>query len=440
MDAERIAPLEGRTVDAVVELPGSKSITNRALLLAALAEGTSELRRVLHSEDTEVFMTALGRLGVPLRMQGDTVWVQGIGGGPRVDRAEIDVRLSGTSARFLCPFLALGTGHYRVDGTPRMRQRPMRELIDALRAFGVHVQGGPGLPLEIRGRGSLPGGAVRLTAAQSSQHLSGILMVAPYAEGEVTVELIGEVVSEPYVDMTVAMMRHFGAEVEAADGVLRVSAPRRYHGRVYEIEPDASAACYFWSLAALSGGRVRTPGLVPGRCLQGDVRFLEVLQAMGCTVRATEGGTVVEGPPGGRLRAVEVDMNAISDQVPTLAALALFADGPCTVHRVGHVRGKESDRLAAAAEEVRRLGGEVLERPDGLTVIPPERLPTEPVLVRTYGDHRMAMAFALVGLRRPGVSVAEPDCVAKTFPEYFAVLRSAVGGQAALHTIGGSGI
>lgn len=252
-------------------------------------------------------------------------------------------------------------------------------------------------------------------------------MVAPYADSDVELHQEGPVNSWSYVEMTVALMEQFGVRVERpGPGVLRVPAGQRYRPQVFAVEPDASAACYFWALAALSGGEVQTPGIRRTTSLQGDTRFLEVLEAMGATVWDDVDGVRVQGPPLGRLRAVDLDMNEISDQVPTLVALALFADGPCTVRNVAHIRGKESDRIAAPAQEVRRLGGRCEEHPDGLIIWPlPEA--ADPVSVETYGDHRMAMAFALVGLRRPGVSIRDPGCVAKTFPNFFMVLDQAVG-------------
>ncbi len=426
--ARPMVPLpSGHRVDALVPIPGSKSITNRALLLAALAPGQSVLRGALASEDTEVFARALGLLGVPVTVAGDVMTVRGAGGGPPVPAASIDVRLSGTSARFLCPFVGLGRGRYRVDGTARMRERPMGELVAALRAVGVTIEGGPNLPFTVVGSGHLVGGRVVLTAHQSSQHLSGILMVAPYADGDVVLELRGPTVSRSYVDMTLGLMAAFGVEVGQGEGVFRIPSGQRYRARTFEVEPDASAACYFWALAALSGGRVRTPGLSRRASVQGDVAFLDVLAAMGCSVGEDGGGGIlVQGPAGGALRAVDVDMNDISDQVPTFAALALFADGPSSVRNVAHIRGKESDRIAAVATEVARLGARVEEFADGLRLWPLDA-GSPGAVVQTYGDHRMAMAFALAGLRCDRVAIADPDCVRKTFPAYFEALERAIG-------------
>lgn len=420
-------PLGARRPNAKVRLPGSKSITNRCLLLAALGPGTSVLRGALRSDDSEVFVRALNQLGIAVEEREDELTVHGRGGGSDVRTADIDVRLSGTSARFLCPLLALSHGQYRMDGTERMRQRPMGELVTVLRALGADVTGGPTLPLVVTGHGRLRGGTVAVSTRETSQHLSGVLMIAPYAETDVELHQEGPANSWSYVAMTVALMEQFGVHVEQPEaGVLRIRAGQRYRPQVFAVEPDASAACYFWALAALSGGQVQTLGLRRDQSLQGDTRFLDVLEAMGATVWDDPDGVRVQGPPLGRLHAVDVDMNEISDQVPTFVVLSLFADGPCTVRNVAHIRGKESDRIAAPAQEVRRLGGRCEEHPDGLTIWPMPQT-ADPVCLETYGDHRMAMAFALVGLRRPGISIRDPGCVAKTFPNFFAVLDQAVG-------------
>jgi 3-phosphoshikimate 1-carboxyvinyltransferase len=421
-----IRPLPpGRRVDAVVRLPGSKSLTNRALLLAALAEGETVLDGALWSEDTEACAEALRRLGVPVAwdLGAARATVRGVGGGPPAAEAALDVRLSGTTARFVPFYAALGHGRYLVDGSPRMRARPMGEVVAALRAQGVRVEGGPSLPIVVYGAGALQGGAVEVAGDDTSQPLSGLLMVAPYARADLLVRPETRVrVAMPYVDLTIRLMASFGVEVvRKPDGYL-VPHGQRYRARRYAVEPDASAAAYFWALAAVTGGRVHTPGVGRG-ALQGDAAFLDVLEAMGCRV-ADAGGAVVEGPPGGRLRAVDADMNAMSDQALTLAVLGLFGDGPTRIRRVGHIRLQESDRIAAAASELRRLGARAEEEPDGLTVWPLDPGRAEPVCVATHGDHRVAMSFALVGLRRPGVCLAEPEVVRKTFPGYWEALRA----------------
>jgi 3-phosphoshikimate 1-carboxyvinyltransferase len=432
----------GRVPDAVVRVPGSKSLTNRALVLAAMARGRSLLRGALWSEDTEACVRGLRAMGLVVECdpgRGE-IAVQGVGGGPPAERAEVDVRLSGTTARFLCAYAALGRGVYRFDGTPRMRQRPMGPVVEALRAQGVRVEGGPNLPLVIYGAGGLRGGRLRIAGGETSQPASGLLMVAPFAREDLELWVESPRAALPFVEMTAALMGDFGVPcrrlepTEAGCAGWRVPAGARYRAGEYPIEPDASAAAYFWALAAVTGGRVRTPGIGRSR-LQGDAALLDILTEMGCQVATDpEGGAVVTGPPGGRLRHGSWDLSALADQALTVAVLGLFADGPTTVRNVAHIRLQETDRIAAAAAEVRRLGGRCVEHPDGFTVwplpgVPPAGegwpAPPEPVTVQTHGDHRVAMAFSLVGLRRPGVRIAEPAVVRKTFPEFFAVLAEA---------------
>ncbi len=429
--ARAIRPLALRQrVDAGVRIPGSKSLTNRALILAALAAGRSRLEGALQSDDTAACADGLVALGVAVRSEEDgrVLVVEGPGGGPRAASAEVDARLSGTTARFLAPYMALGRGRYRLDGGARLRQRPMGVLWQALRDQGVRIDGGPDLPWTVHGAGGLAGGDLAIGADDTSQPASGLLMAGPFARRDLELTVESQRAALPHVAMTAGLMAVFGvACASPGPGRFRVPAGAAYRPGTYAIEPDASAAAYFWSLAALSGGRVHTPGIGRSR-LQGDAAFLDVLEAMGCRVSiAADGGAVVQGPDGGRLRAVGRDMSAMGDQVLTLAALGLFADGPCEVRNVAHIRLQESDRIAAAVAELRRLGARCQERPDGFTVwpLPPEAV--GPVRVRTYGDHRMAMSFALAGLRRPGVAIADPGCVSKTFPGFFQELERAVG-------------
>jgi 3-phosphoshikimate 1-carboxyvinyltransferase len=414
----KIPPLE-RPVDATIRVPGSKSVTNRALLIAALATGTSTVRNALMSDDSYWLMDALRRLGFDVRAEpaSGTVRVEGRAGEIPAPTAELYVGNAGTVARFLPPALSLGAGPYRVDGTPRMRERPMEDLIDALRRLGTRVEctSKPGhFPIVIRG-GTLHGGRIAISGAKSSQFLSGLLISAPYAAAPLSIEATGELVSKPYVDITLEVMRAFGVEVEASpDSRIFHISPARYTPQDYPVEPDASAASYFFAAAALTGGRVRVPGL--GRhSAQGDLRFLEVLHRMGCKIKINDNHIEVRGPH--TLRGVEVDMNAFSDTMMTLAAIAPFATEPTTIRNVEHTRHQETDRLSAVATELSRLGVRVRETRDSLRIIPPKRV--RPAIVETYDDHRMAMAFALVGLKVPGVCIRDPGCVTKTFPGYF---------------------
>jgi 3-phosphoshikimate 1-carboxyvinyltransferase len=419
MVVERVAPLTA-PLDAVVAPPGSKSITNRALVTAALAGGESVLDGALVADDTEAMAGCLRALGIGVAWDGTTVRVSGAGGAIPAPAAELDARQSGTTARFVLPLLALGSGRYRLDGAPQLRGRPMGDGTAAARALGAEVDG-DALPVVVRGHGPAPGGTVRVAADVSSQFASGLLLAGPCTTGGLRLELTTDAVSQPYLDLTVAVMAAFGAEVEGRYAV----APTGYRPARYRIEPDASAASYLWAAAAIAGGRVTVPGLGDG-ALQGDARFAAVLARMGATVERTAGATTVVGPE--ELHGIEVDMADISDTVPTLAVVAAFARSATRITGVGFIRRKESDRIGAVVTELRRCGVDAEEEPDGLVVrpaaVPGATGPAGPHAARfaTYDDHRIAMAFALVGLRVPGVEVDGAECVAKTFPGYFAVL------------------
>jgi 3-phosphoshikimate 1-carboxyvinyltransferase len=406
-------------------VPGSKSITNRALLVAALAAGASELRGALHSDDTRYMAAALNRLGVPVVTDepGARFLVQGGGGTFSAPEAELFVGNAGTAMRFLTAALPLGHGHYRIDGVPRMRQRPIAPLLAALTALGADARSelDTGCPPVVVQAGGLRGGRARMAGDLSSQYFSALLLAAPYAREGIEVEVVGDLVSKPYLPMTAAVMAAFGVTADIDDVSWRrlgVRAGQRYTGRVYQIEPDASNASYFFAAAAVTGGRVRVNGL--GRdSTQGDLGFVEVLGAMGADVEMGDDYTEVRGPADGALRGVDLDLGPISDTAQTLAAIAPFAAGPTTIRGIAHARLKETDRVAALASELRRLGQEVAEFPDGLHITP---RPIQPADVETYEDHRMAMSFAVTALRAPGVRLRDPGCVAKTFPAFFATL------------------
>jgi len=414
-----VTPLE-RPPDATIRVPGSKSVTNRALIIAALADGHSRILNPLFSDDSYWLMDALVRLGIDVRADGERgeVYVSGQSGVIRTSGTDLFVGNAGTVARFLPPVLALGRGPYSVDGVPRMRERPVADLVDAMRQLGAAVDyaGKHGrFPLTIRG-GGIPGGEARVSASKSSQFISGLLMAAPYAEAPVT--LLAEGRKEwPYVGITVALMRAFGVEVNEAHGRFAVD-PAFYTARDYEVEPDASGASYFMAAAAVTGGRVRILGL-GSSSPQGDLRFAEVLRDMGCRVEIAPDSVEVLGPD--RLQGVEVDMNAFSDTMITLAAISPFATGPTTIENVGHTRLQETDRLSAVATELNRLGMKTQTTSSSIRIIPNT---IKPGVVRTYGDHRMAMAFAITGLVASGIRIGDPGCVTKTFPGYFGALES----------------
>lgn len=417
-----VAPLDG-PVDVTFPIPGSKSITNRALVCAALADGRSTLRGVLHADDTAAMVEGLGALGVPVEDgptddAGPSLLVAGCHGRPPAELAIVDARQSGTTGRFLLPVAALAAGTVRVDGALQLRARPMGPSIDALRALGATVVdiGAPGhLPVEVSG-GPVAGGRLRVPGSASSQFLSGLLLAAPAMRTGLTVEVEGDLVSRPYVDMTVAVMADFGVTVDRPDDATWHVEPQAYRAAEHLVEPDATAASYAFALAVVTNGRVTVEGLGT-RSLQGDVAFADVLERMGARVERTATSITVAGT--GRLRGVEVDMADISDTAQTLAVVAAMAEGPTRITGIGFIRAKETDRIGAVVTELRRAGIDATEESDGLVVRPG---PVRPALIETYEDHRMAMSFALLGLRHPGIRIVDPGCVAKTFPGYWAVL------------------
>jgi 3-phosphoshikimate 1-carboxyvinyltransferase len=423
VDAIEIEP--SGPVHGSIRPPGSKSITNRALVCAALAEGQSVLTGALDSEDTQVMVDSLRRLGIEIEHSpaACTLRVSGCGGRISSQGAYLYVANSGTSMRFLTALATLGHGEFRIDGIARMRERPIQDLLDALRQLGVEADGlSPGgcPPVVVHAAG-LPGGRATIAGDISSQFLSGLLMAAPCARRPVELVVSGELVSKPYVEMTLAVMRAFGVAAEGRELTrFVVPAPTIYVGREYKIEPDASAASYFFAAAAVTGGKVTVEGLSHGS-LQGDVRLCDCLAQMGCEVDYGRDSTTVARSPHRPLHGIKVDMNAISDTVQTLGVVALFAEGPTTISGVAHIRHKETDRIAALAAELRKLGAEVDEREDGLHIIPGRLHGAE---IETYNDHRMAMSLAIAGLTVPGVLIRNPGCTAKTYPRFFEDLRT----------------
>ena len=406
---------------ATIRPPGSKSLTNRALICAALAEGTSTLAGALDSEDTQVMVESLRRLGIQVNVDtaARQMVVHGAAGSIPAQSADLFIGNSGTSVRFLTALATLGRGEYRLDGVPRMRERPIAPLADALNQLGADVQcaadGCP--PVTVRADG-LSGGEATIRGDLSSQFLSALLMVAPYAAAGVQLEIDGPLVSKPYVKMTLDVMRAFGVDVpEGQLDRFDISPNQSYRATHYAIEPDASAASYFFAAAAIAGGEVTVEGLSRDS-LQGDVAFCDCLRRMGCEVHYNDEGITVVGGP---LVGIDVDMNAVSDTVQTLCAVALFADGPTRITGVEHIRHKETDRIAALATELRKFGAAVQERHDGLTIT---AAALHGATIDTYDDHRMAMSMALVGLRAAGVVINDPGCTVKTYPGFFADLES----------------
>jgi 3-phosphoshikimate 1-carboxyvinyltransferase len=411
----------------VVDIPGSKSITARALFLAAAADGVTALRHPLRSDDTEGFAEGLTRLGYRVGRSPDAWQIDGRPQGPAVTEADVYCRDGATTARFLPTLAAAGHGSFRFDASPQMRRRPLLPLTRALRDLGVdlrHEDAEGHHPLRIEASG-VEGGEVVLDAGQSSQYLTALLLLGPLTRKGLRIR-VTDLVSAPYVEITIAMMRAFGVEVRREDTVY-VVPPGGYRATTYEIEPDASTASYFFAAAAVTGGEVTVPGLGTG-ALQGDLGFVDVLRRMGAEVETGAHGTRVRGT--GELRGFTVNMRDISDTMPTLAALAPFASGPVRIEDVGNTRVKECDRLEACAENLRRLGVEVATGPDWIE-IRPGATPVTGTEIKSYGDHRIVMSFAVAGLRVPGISFDDPGCVRKTFPgfhEAFAALRGQLPG------------
>jgi 3-phosphoshikimate 1-carboxyvinyltransferase len=412
--------------DAVLSVPGSKSITNRALLLAAFASGKSTLKGALNSDDTVVFIDSLNRLGIKADWQKDKdIIVEGNGRIPAVDEANLYVGNAGTACRFLIPACATSAGRFHFDGTERMRERPLSELVDALEKLGAKFEpaGRKNLPLILAASG-LDGGDIAIDTSRSGQFLSGLMMASIRARSNMKIQPVGDLVGKPYIDITFEMMQAFEIPIIRrgyAEFTYNTSifGPNYYfEGKTYNIEPDASTASYFFAAAALNGGKITVRDLWQESSIQGDIKFLNVLSLMGCKVTSTQEGTVVEGPE--RLKGIEIYMKDISDTFMTLAAIAPFADSPTTITGLAHTRGQESDRVNAMASELARLGAKVSSE-EGIIKIQPSKL--KGCAVQTYNDHRIAMALSLIGLKVPDVVITGAECVNKTAPEYFDLLN-----------------
>lgn len=459
-----IHPLS-RPLNASVCVPGSKSLTNRALLIAALADGQTRLENALFSDDSRYFAAALQTLGFDLRLDENahSMTVAGLGGRIPSQSAELFIGNAGTAARFLSAFLTLGSGQYTLDGEPRMRERPIGDLVETLEALGAVIEPVVGNskieksridnskiessnneyrisniehqvssiaqspitnrksicpPITIHASG-LPGGRASIAGDISSQFLSALLMVAPYAGNPVELSLSTELNSKPYVEMTLAIMSEFGLTVERRGHEQFTVRAGHYRAQErYIVESDASAASYFFAAPLICGGTVRVEN-ISRQSKQGDIAFLDVLRQMGATIEETDNCILVTGHS--PLRGLDVDLRNIPDTAQTLAAIAPFADSPTRIRGIASARVKETDRVAATCAELARLGVTVEEHPDGMTIYPCKNI--RPAKIRTYNDHRMAMAFSLVGLRAPGVEIENPGCVSKTFPNYFDVLE-----------------
>lgn len=419
-------PVQTAPISGVVAVPGSKSITNRALLLAALAKGPTTLTGVLFSDDSRHFLGALQAMGFDVAInEGErTVTVVGLGGQVPVKKANIHVGSAGTAARFLTAMLALSDGDHVIQCTPQMKSRPMKPLFDALTALGAefdYLERPEHLPVRVRGNHGL-GGHVAMDITKSTQFLSALLMMGPMLEGGLSVQITSPKKDGAYIRITTKMMAQFGGQAHLNGDTYLISPDHRYTPRTYAIEPDMSAACYFYAMATLTGGQVTVKGVHRG-LMQGDVRFLEVLEALGSKVTEASEGLRVTGPKDGDFSGIDVDMNDFSDQTMTLAALAPFATSPTTIRHVAHIRLQECNRMEGIVQELTRAGISV--QADGANiVIEPGFI--DPTYIRTYDDHRFAMAFTLLGLRAKGIAILDPMCCRKTFENYFEVVADLI--------------
>lgn len=417
----QIKPID-HPLNATVRVPGSKSLTNRALLIAALAKGTTKITNALFSDDSKYFANALKTLGFDVQLDevNHEMTVTGMDGKIPAKKAELFIGNAGTAARFLSAFLTLGNGEYILDGEPRMRERPIGDLIDSLNQLGVKMETKNNCPpVKIFAKG-LHGGRTKIAGNISSQFLSALLMVAPYAQSPVEIELITDLNSKPYVDMTIAVMKAFGVEIEREGYERFIIMPSFFFPlSTYAIESDTSAASYLFAAPAICGGTVKVEN-ISRKSLQGDIAFVDVLKQVGCIVEEEDNSISVSCPS--QLYGVDVDMRDIPDTAQTLAVIAPFASSPTQIRGIASARVKETDRVSATCNELRRLGVQVDEHEDGMTIYPCQAF--KPANVQTYNDHRMAMSFALIGLRFDGVTIENPACVSKTFPNYFEVLET----------------
>ncbi len=413
-----------RTVDHInveIDVPPSKSYTNRALIAASLADGPTTMLYPSASDDSMVLIKALREFGVTITEGDDSLEITGTGGKPRPPSKTIHIGNAGTAMRFLTTFASLTEGETTITGDEQMLRRPVGDLLDALKLAGVKSSSNNGYPPVTVYGGHFTGGRVLINGTISSQFISSLLLSAPYAKQPVHIKVQGQVSSLPYVDMSLYVMRLFGAEVTAMDpSTYLVSNKQRYIGQTFHIEADASSATYFFSAAAITGGRVVVKNLSPDS-LQGDIQFIDILSEMGCKVARHPESIEVEG---GKLYGTDIDMNALPDCVPALAIVAAFAQGPTNISNIRHLQYKESNRMSALSTELSKIGAEVELHEDGLTIHP---RPLHGSVIETYNDHRMAMSFAIAGLRIKDMVITNPSCVTKSFPDFwdeFAKLES----------------
>lgn len=416
---KQIKPLQG--INAKIQVPGSKSYTQRALITSALAEGESVLKGALISEDTQYLMKALGLLGANVAQEGRDLIVKGTGAKLKLPPGPLFLGNNGTGLRFITSTVSIGKGTFVVDGTSRMRQRPIQPLVDALAQLGVTarcVDGNGCPPVEIRAAG-LAGGKTRLARALSSQYVSSLLLASPYAEQDTEIEIADTLPSWPYVKLTLDVMAQFGVDVSVfEERLFHIKAGQAYQPREYMIEGDVSSATYFMAAAAIAGGTVIVPN-IRGNSMQGDLRFLEILEIMGCKVAASEEGIEITGPLSNH-EALSFDLNDAPDMVPALAVVCAFREGETVLENISHLRVKESDRVAALVHELKKIGVRAEEKADGMII---QGMASHGAEIDCYDDHRIAMSFAVAGLAQENITIKDPGCVKKSFPDFWEKLE-----------------
>lgn len=417
-----------KPINCVVEVPGSKSITNRALLMAALSDGECRLNGVLFSDDSRHFLSSLIALGYVIQVNEVDKYaiIEGHSGNIPKKEGVINVGSAGTAARFLTAMLAFSDGQYTIESSEQMKKRPMLPLFNALEDMGAHfefLEKNGHLPVKVTGAafgGNKPKAEVSIDISESTQFLSALMMTAPMLDSGLKINITSKKTDGSYIRITSNMMKQFGCEVVHEGAVYQIPADDNYVAGTYQIEPDVSAACYFYAAAALTGGYALVKN-VRYTSMQGDMKFLDVLKQMGCVIREEREGIYVTGPENGQYSGVDVDMNDFSDQTMTLAAIAPFAKTPTYIKNIGHIRLQESDRIHAIVTELTRVGIKVEEEQDAIRIHPGT---PHAALIQTYDDHRMAMAFALIGLKCEGIVIDNCECCGKTFENYFSVLDS----------------
>ena len=404
-----------QNLQTTVTVPGSKSYTNRALLIAGLADGECRLEKPLVSDDTKYMIRALKAFGIPVQEKKEAFLISGKGGKLSASNKDIFIGNAGTTMRFLTTFSALAPGKTRLDGDERMRERPLADLLDCLTQMGVKAVSANGNgcpPIDIEG-GEVPGGEVQLAGDKSSQYLTSILLSAPYFKNDTCIHIQGDLTSKSYADITLDIMKTFGVHVDNESYQrFKVKAGDRYKAQTYRVESDWSSASYFLAAGAVTGGEVTLTDINP-HSVQGDAQFTSVLEKMGCLVEKKSHSLHIKGNP---LRGISINMNNMPDAVQTLAVTALFAEGETVIQGIGNLRIKETDRISALANELSRLGAEVETGEDFLIIRPGDYKGAE---IETYNDHRMAMSFAVAGLKIPGICIKNPKCVEKSFPDFF---------------------